>query len=613
MAEQAIFSRARGLLGADTVRLIRVMAGAAALGLGFLAHELAGTSAQARHPTASVLAWLSSIGLALVACASHRHFALDRLRLAAPRWPRDRGRVAVWMVGGGLFVLAFALRAYQNDIMPLAWSGDEGSTGLTAVRMLCGELTNWFGIGWYSFPALFFALPAASVGLLGPTYGALRLPSALAGALTVVGLYWWLRAAYGWKVGVAAALMLTASHYAIHWSRIGLNNIWDGLFVVWIGGVLWRGWQTGQRWPYLAAGVLTGLSQYFYVGSRTLPIIIACWLLSMALTAREQLRREWANIAALAFVTVVVFLPLGLFFGEDVAEFMAPSQRVSLLRRDWPEPGVNWFEYTARTTGKSVPQVFIENVRDAALGFVWLPVRSWYAESGKPLLLAVPAVLALFGLGWLLVDMRNASGRYLLLVLACTIGLVAISESTPAGQRFVAGSVVAAACVGLGFALLGRLLAEVLRLPGRHGVVLAACALVVGLGFDLNFYFREYAPMASRSDPNTQVATEVARRIATYPAGSQLYFFAAPRMAYRGFATMQFVAPHVEGIDVLQPLTAAPDWPAGDAVTAFAFTPERAAELEFVRQRFPDGRKAWINMPTGQPLVLLYEVGASRP
>jgi len=605
MADRVVVAGMTGKLGGEAVRFARLALGAAAVGLGALAYELAGPGEQANHPAAALLMWAASIALALVACAPLPMRAAEMLHRPLQL---NRSRLIKWSGVVGLFALAFALRAFQNDALPLALHGDEGSAGLSAVRILRGELTNMFGVGWYSFPALFFAIPAVPIGLLGPSYGALRLPSAFAGALTVIGLYGWVRSAFGWKVGWAAGLMLACSHYAIHWSRIGLNNIWDGLFVVCAGGLLWRGWRTDSRWAYIGVGLLTGISQYFYTGSRALPVIIVGWLLGMLVFERDRLIRQLTNVAAMAFVSLVVFLPLGLYFNGHPDQFQAPAVRVSLLRPDWPERGSNWFQYMARTTGRSVPEVFIGNVRDAALGFVWLPLRSWYAEAGKPVLLLVPAAFAMFGLGWLIADLRNANARYLLLVLLTTVGVAAISESTPAGQRYVAGALAAAACVGLGFALLGRLLAVFLRFSSRYGYLLAACALVAGCVADLNFYFREYAPLASRGDPNTQVATAVARRMVTYPAGAQLYFFGAPRMSYQGFATMAFVAPHVAGTDVLEPLTAPPDWPLGRTTTAFAFTPERSAELAFIKQSYPNGHERWIETPTGQPLVLLYEV-----
>ncbi len=597
-----------GRFSAETIRFARIVLGAAAVGLSVFAHELAGHDALARHLVGSLLTWGAAVVLALAACAPLPLAKTPSATSPDKPLPPGRPRAIEWIGVVALFVVAFALRAVQGDTIPIALSGDEGSAGLAAVQVLRGELTNMFGVGWYSFPALFFALPALPISLFGPSYGALRLPAAFAGALTVVGLYGWMRSAFGWRVALAAGLMLACSHYAIHWSRIGLNNVWDGVFVVFVGGLLCRGWRTGSRWAYLGAGLLIGLSQYFYAGSRVLPLIIACWILSMVVFERDRLTRQATNIAAMGFVAATIFLPLGLYFRAHPDQFHAPARRVSLLRPDWPERGSNWFQYTARTTGRSVPEVALDNIREAALGLVWLPLRAWYAEAGRPVLLFMPAVLALLGLGWLMANIDNASARYLLLVLAATVGVAAVSESTPAGQRYVAGVVAAAACVGLGFVLLGRLLAELLRLPARYGTLLAACALLAGYAGDLHFYFREYAPLASRGDLNTQVATEVARRIAAYPARARLYFFGAPRMTYQGFSTMRFVAPHVEGIDVLEPLTTPPDWTLNQPVVAFAFTPERAAELDLVRQRYPGGRATWVETPVGQPLVLIYEV-----
>lgn len=590
---------------------IRIALIAGAVALAFIAQALAGEGALARNSTGSLAAWIASVTLGIAACIPSSSKSLPPSHTKVTRAsPLRQVRRREWIVVLVLFIGAFALRVVQNDALPFGWNGDEGSAGLSALQIVRGELTNMFGVGWYSFPALFFAIPALPIKLLGPTYGALRLPSALAGALTVVGLYGWMRSAYGWRVGLASAVMLAVSHYAIQWSRIGLNNVWDGVFVVFAGWCLWRGWRSGDRGSYVGAGLLVGLSQYFYTGSRALPLIIAAWLASMFIFERNKLSRERANVVAMTFIAALVFLPLGVYFVKNPAEFRAPTERVSLLRRDWPQQGGNWFQYTARVTDQSVPAVVAGNLRDAALGFVTLPLRSWYSEAGKPVLLTIPAILALLGLGWLIVDYRNATARFLLLTLAATIGIAAFSESTPAGQRYVAGVAVAAACVGLGVTLIGRLSAEFLHLPGKtpDGYALAAVVLMAGGILDLTFYFRDYAPLASRGDLNTQVATEIARRIVGYPDRSQLYFFGAPRMIYGGFSTMRFVAPQVEGVDVLMPLEAPPDWTIDGEVTAFAFVPERAADLDFVKRRYPGGRAQWINTPDGQPLALLYEI-----
>ena len=125
---------------------------------------------------------------------------------------------------------ALALRAWQMSQFPNTYSGDEGSAGLFAVELLDGKANNLFSLGWFSFPALYFAVQSAAIALLGQTVEAVRLTSAVAGALTVVAVYWLGRTMFDRTTAVLAALYLAASHYHIHMSRIALNNVWDGLF-----------------------------------------------------------------------------------------------------------------------------------------------------------------------------------------------------------------------------------------------------------------------------------------------------------------------------------------------------------------------------------------------
>ena len=89
-----------------------------------------------------------------------------------------------------------------------------------------------------------------------------------------------------------SAALLAALAFHIHFSRIGLNNIWDGVFVVFILGLFWRGWQTERRWYFNAAGVMLGLSQYFYSGARLIPLILLSWLGLAFVTDWRRARRH---------------------------------------------------------------------------------------------------------------------------------------------------------------------------------------------------------------------------------------------------------------------------------------------------------------------------------
>jgi hypothetical protein len=67
-----------------------------------------------------------------------------------------------------------------------------------------------------------------------------------------------------------------------------------------------------------------------------------------------------------------------------------------------------------------------------------------------------------------------------------------------------------------------------------------------------------------------------------------VYFFGWPRMGYHSIASLPYLAPQGEGIDINAPLTALPEWEI-DGPTTFVFLPERIADLEWVQQAYPGG------------------------
>jgi hypothetical protein len=72
--------------------------------------------------------------------------------------------------------------------------------------------------------------------------------------------------------------------------------------------------------------------------------------------------------------------------------------------------------------------------------------------------------------------------------------------------------------------------------------------------------------------------------------GWQEYFFGAPRM-HADFGSTPFIAKGVQLTDVLEPLTEPPptDFVEPTRKPVFVFLPERAGELERVRQTYPHG------------------------
>ena len=61
----------------------------------------------------------------------------------------------------------------------------------------------------------------------------MRLPAAVAGVLTVPGLYLLVGALFGDEAGLLSAFLLATSFWHINFSRIGLRAILAPLFLTW--------------------------------------------------------------------------------------------------------------------------------------------------------------------------------------------------------------------------------------------------------------------------------------------------------------------------------------------------------------------------------------------
>lgn len=121
-------------------------------------------------------------------------------------------RVEVWLPALLLFGAALWLRLYRLDAQPL-WL-DEGQTWAQVTRSRFSTLLIDLVRPSQAYP-LFHLLLKFDTRLLGDSEWALRLPSALAGALAVPAIFALGRELRGWLPGIIAALLLLVSPFAI--------------------------------------------------------------------------------------------------------------------------------------------------------------------------------------------------------------------------------------------------------------------------------------------------------------------------------------------------------------------------------------------------------------
>ncbi|MGB7538506.1 MAG: glycosyltransferase family 39 protein [Anaerolineales bacterium] len=423
------------------------------------------------HPAAALAAWGCGIVMTVAGFRS-RAPAIRNVRSAA-----------VW--AGLFFIAALLLRLVRIDLPP--FSGDEGSTGMDALIFLQGYADTFFrSVGFHPFPGFYYFLEAESIQLFGRTVLAVRLPSAVAGALTVGVLYLAARALFGHPTGWVAAFLLTVSPFHIVFSHIGHSNIWDALGYTAFVGALWVGWKNEHRNAFLLAGVGLGLSQFFYATSRLLWILaFGAMIVAFALD-RARFRRNaggWMGMWISAFVTT---LPIFLFMAAQPVEFNSHYVASSIFR-----PG--WLPAAIRYTGPNFWAVAANQLLKGFGAYTFFPSPAWY-KPGTPLLRPMEAAFFLCGLVLLAQKPRDLRS-WLILGWVGLFGLVGtLSESVPSSQRYIGSAPACALLAAFALVHIRSRLSNWIPSVVKWAAVFSIAAILFMAADNLHFAFAEYFP-----------------------------------------------------------------------------------------------------------------------
>ncbi len=480
-----------------------------------------------------------------------------------------------------VFLTAFLLRGLDLTTYPSALSGDEAAMGLSSTFFLSGIMNNPFITGWYSFPSMYYFIQSFGIALLGQTTIGLRITAALVGTMTVTALFLVMRAMFNDRAALTASLLLAFSNYHIHFSRLGLNNIWDGLSWLLTLGLLWWAWNHERRAAFAAAGLFLGLSQYFYVSARGLFIAVPFWLLIVSLQDPKRFRRCIPDIFLMGISMLVVFLPLAWFYINEPAEFQAPMQRVTILG--------NWLGNEMVRTNQSMLQVLATQFIASLNGLTVAPFRHAWYESGYPLLRPASAVLFYLGSGLLVIRWKDTRLSLTAVWLGTIIITGALSTDPPAAQRYVAAAPACFMVIGYGIdktiCFLERLIPQWKKAVSIFSLVLV---LITGME-DAGFYFYEYSPNSNFGGYPTQVSQSLADDLKEYDATWEVFFSGWPQMGYHSILTANYLVPQIKVEDINKPWGDPSNPVPNKKKLIFVFLPARKDDLEKCMEQYPGG------------------------
>ncbi len=552
------------------------------------------------------LLWVGALGLYLVAVAPPR----QHTALVWPRQLRENWQITLLM--SAILLVALGLRLWRVGEIPPTLGGDEGSQGIEALKVLAGEIRNPFETGWLGVPTMSFYFNALTVGLLGNTIFALRLPWTLVGTITVFVTFLLIRRLAGLKLALVTAALLATYHYHIHFSRLGSNQVADVLFVALALIFFYRGYDRRSPLDWALCGMVIGVAQYFYAGARfTAVVIIALTIFFLIREGMRFWREQQGGLLLLVGAALLSGGPMIQYALRFPDDYNARVNVVGIFQS-------GWLEREQEILNQGALPILFDQFQRAALAFNYYPDRTVWYGLPEPLFGFAAAALFVLGFGYGVLHLHD---RRIFPMVAWWGGAMIMGgmlmESPPSSQRLITMAIPAVFFVGLALLKIGQVILYAMGTyrPRLLIAYVSAAVLLLGL-FSVRLYFVEYTPLRVYGNYNAVIATGLAK-YARDELGPdwQIFFFGPPQM-YIGFGTIPYLVPEIEGQDIHEPLTAPPDWDLAeqDQHTAFVFLPAREAELALVRQAIPGGELEEVPPPPpflstqDDPLFTVYRV-----
>ena len=588
----------RGVLSVFKRHSMRTLAVVGGVLLSLLAGHLARRRPELADFSDLLGLWLIGVAWFLLAFAplfSLRE-VLSRTRCSIRK---HRGRLVLL---SALLVAALAVRTIDLEHIPANLGGDEGTWAMEGISMCSERLANPFATRWFAFPSMSFLVVGLSMTVFGQTIGGLRALSACIGTATVLTTFLMAREFWGQRVAWLAAILLAFGHFHLHYSRLAVNNIADGLLVTLSLWLLARGLRSRQDIYYALAGLVVGLGWYGYFGARLIGIVVVLHLVWHAVTHRRSVIRRGRSLVVLLGAALVVVAPLLLYYTDQPDALAARSRQVSIFAS-------GWLAREQLVTGRSALSLLAQQLWKSVSAFNYTLDPTFWYRPAIPLLDWISGGLFVLGLLWTTAYGRRPANRLLLLWfwLAVLLGWV-VTENPPSSMRLVVAAPALALLAGLGLNWVMEL-GQRLFVGGRRLWTAVAVVLLGAAAFlNLHYYFAAYTPTRVYGNPTAEVATELGRYLAQQNDDYVVHFYAPPIM-YWDFGTLRFMARGHEGVDVPPVGEGQPVEPDSTRRVRFVFLPERVGELDEIRVRYPNGvERSMRSDADGRLLFVLYEV-----
>lgn len=238
-----------------------------------------------------------------------------------------------------ILIIASFLRLYNLAGLPPGLYPDEAMNGNNALEAWENKDWKMFYPENFGREGLFINIQHIFAAALGNHSWALRLPSAIFGILTVLGLYFLAKELFKNKnLALLAAFLLAVSFWHVNFSRIGFRAIMAPFFLTWASYFLIKAVYANRYALFsVLGGLIYGLGFHSYIAYRATPLLllIAAVYLFLNVSRRQKLR-IFKIFAFFSVGAILTALPLGLYFLKNPADFFGRAAQISILSSPAP-------------------------------------------------------------------------------------------------------------------------------------------------------------------------------------------------------------------------------------------------------------------------------------
>jgi 4-amino-4-deoxy-L-arabinose transferase-like glycosyltransferase len=242
-------------------------------------------------------------------------------------------------------LVAVVFRFNQITSIPPGLYPDEAMEGNNAVQALETGHYQVYYTENNGREGLFVNLVAFSIAFFGNHAWSIRIVSAIAGTLTVLGLYLLTSRLFNWQVGALSSYLMAISFWHVNFSRIGFRAVLAPMFLVWGFYFLWRGLSSSRFWNFAVSGLAWGLGFYTYISFRAMPLVLVIMLLVYWQAIKKDFSHEKymetrnriiRGLALFMVITILVALPIGYYFYTHPADFSVRTGQLSIFNSSHP-------------------------------------------------------------------------------------------------------------------------------------------------------------------------------------------------------------------------------------------------------------------------------------